>query len=96
MNVNVDSLTVTHNEARNRFEIQLNDMLARLAYIPAKNNILYIDTQVPSEFEGQGIGSKLAHFALEYAKENGLKVQPLCPFISAYVRRHPEYNDIVW
>jgi len=94
--MNINNLQVTHNKARNRFEIQLNDMFARVAYIPAKNHILYTDTEVPAEFEGRGIGSKLAHFAMEYARENGLKVQPLCPFISAYVRRHPEYNDIVW
>ena len=46
--------------------------------------------------EGQGVGNKLAKYVLDYAVEKGYMIQPLCPFIGAYVRRHPEYQAHVW
>ena len=46
-------------------------------------------------FEGQGLGARLARFALDDARERGLRVVPLCPFIAAFVKRHPEYQDLV-
>ncbi|MCA9910763.1 MAG: N-acetyltransferase, partial [Gammaproteobacteria bacterium] len=52
--------------------------------------------EVPPAYEGQGIAARLAHAALEYAKEQGLKVNPVCPYVKAYLRKHPEYQSIVW
>jgi predicted GNAT family acetyltransferase len=52
-------------------------------------------TRVPGELEGQGYGGALAKAALDYARANGLKVIPTCPFVSAYLRRHKEYADLV-
>ncbi|MFN3380760.1 MAG: GNAT family N-acetyltransferase, partial [Runella zeae] len=48
------------------------------------------------EFEGQGIGSILAKHVLDYAQTHHLKVRPLCPFIKAYIQRHPEYEPLVY
>jgi predicted GNAT family acetyltransferase len=50
---------------------------------------------VPSELEGKGIASKMAKFALEQIKEEGLKLVPLCPFIASYLKRHTEYKDLL-
>ncbi|MCY1382812.1 GCN5-related N-acetyl-transferase [compost metagenome] len=50
-------------------------------------------TIVPPELEGKGIASTLAKYVLEYAKDNTLKVKPYCPFINAYIDRHPEYQE---
>lgn len=94
--LDLDSLEIINNPEKKRFELHIGDKMAIVEYIPAKKNIVYTHTEVPPEFEGQGVGGKLAHHVMEYARENGLKVQPLCPFIAAYVRRHPEYNDIIW
>ncbi len=55
----------------------------------------FVHTEVDPAFKGQGLGSKLAAFALDDMRERGEPIVPLCPFIAAYVRRHPEYQDLV-
>ena len=57
--------------------------------------IIFLHTEVPSEFEGQGVGSAIARYALDDARARGLRVRPLCPFIRAWIERHPEYADLV-
>lgn len=58
-------------------------------YILKKDGrIVLSHTEVPKAMEGQGVGSKLAKAAFAYAKENELKVMPLCPFMASYLRRH--------
>jgi predicted GNAT family acetyltransferase len=52
-------------------------------------------TEVPEALEGQGIGSALARGALDDVRAQGLQVIPLCPFVAAFIRRHPEYLDLV-
>ena len=56
--------------------------------------VIFTHTIVESEFEGRGIGSQLAKGALDAVREAGEKIQPLCPFIRAYVDKHPEYHDL--
>jgi len=94
--VDKDKLEVVHNPDEKRFEIQLDDDLAMVEYLLNKSNIIFTHTEVPEAYEGQGIGKILAEHVLNYAREQGYKVQPLCPFIKAYVKRHPEYHDISW
>ncbi len=96
MSVDLDSLTVRNNEAERRFEIELNGQLALLEYIRAGKNITYTHTEVPVALEGMGIGGKLARHALEFTRDNDLKVIPICPFVTAYLRRHPEYHPLVF
>jgi predicted GNAT family acetyltransferase len=50
---------------------------------------------VPEAFEGKGVGGQLARAALAYAREHELKVIPTCPFIAAYITKHPEHHDLV-
>jgi predicted GNAT family acetyltransferase len=90
------NLEVRHNPERSRFEIQLGEDLALAEYMLAGSNIIFTHTEVPPAFEGQGIGSQLAKFALDYAVKQGYKIQPLCPFIAAYVRRNSAYQPHVW
>lgn len=87
---------VKHNMAEKRFEVQLGDALALMEYMRAGNNIIFTHTEVPEAFEGQGVANEMAYVALEYAKAEGLKVQPLCPFVALYIRKHPEYQPITW
>jgi predicted GNAT family acetyltransferase len=54
-----------------------------------------IHTEVEERFEGHGIGGRLACFALDQAREQGLAVLPFCPFVNDWMKRHPEYNDLV-
>jgi predicted GNAT family acetyltransferase len=57
--------------------------------------IIFTHTGVPPAIEGRGIGSKLVETGLDYARENGLKVRSTCWFVSKYIRRNPEYQDLI-
>jgi uncharacterized protein len=94
--MDLENIEVVNNEEKKRFEVVLGDDTALLQYQQAGNNIIYTHTEVPEAFEGRGIGTKLAHAAMEYAKEKGFKVQALCPFVGKYVHEHPEYQSITW
>jgi predicted GNAT family acetyltransferase len=90
-----DKIEVEHNADESRFEVALDGKLALLNYRLMGASIAFIHTEVPADFEGRGIGGKLALAGLEYARTSGLTVVPRCPFIAGYIARHPEYADIV-
>jgi len=76
---------------KNRFELTVEDQTAFMDYIISKQNIIYLThTEVPKSLEGQGVGSALVGKVFEFIKEKDLKVAPLCPFVAAYLKRHPE------
>lgn len=85
-----NSLTVIHNEASRRFEIQIEGHTAELDYQLQGDTITFTHTGVPAELEGNGIGSMLVKAGLEYARVHKLKVVSLCWFVSGYIQRHPE------
>ena len=87
---------VTDNPARHRFEIDLGDgELAFAAYNLLPGAIRFYHTEVPENHGGQGLGTRLIEAALAAARERGLKVIPTCPFFRAYLKKHPEQQDIV-
>jgi predicted GNAT family acetyltransferase len=86
---------ISNNEASSQFEAVVDGKLAVLEYRLRPDAIVFTHAEVPAEQEGQGLGSALARFGLEYAQGKGLKVIPLCPFVAAYIQRHQEYLDLV-
>src|SRR5690242_15108239 len=90
-----DSSIVHNNEAAARFETQVDGHTAFLTYKQRGNSIALLHTEVPPELEGRGVGSSLARAALDHAREHSLKVLPYCPFVGTYLKRHPEYADLV-
>jgi predicted GNAT family acetyltransferase len=92
---NTDGLAVVNNEKAGRFEIEARGSMAMLTYRLLGNSILLDHTEVPRELEGHGIGSQLVREALEFARLNGLRVVPICPFVVDYLRKHPEYQDLL-
>lgn len=88
-------IDIKENKIKKRFEGKVNDKLAIIDYIRAEDKMYLTHTEVPSELEGKGIASKMAKFALEQIKEEGLKLVPLCPFIASYLKRHTEYKDLL-
>ena len=57
--------------------------------------VVFTHTVIEDAFEGQGLGSRLAKAALDDTRSRGLKVVPRCPFIKAWIERHPDYQDLV-
>ncbi len=88
-------LNVIHNIERKQFEIYIDSHIAELAYYRNGNVIIFTHTGVPSALGGQGIGSMLVKTGLQYAMDNNLKVESLCWFVSGYIDRHPEFQDLV-
>jgi uncharacterized protein len=87
---------VRDNPARHRFEIDLgNGEFAFAQYNLLPGAIRFFHTVVPAGHEGQGLGTALIRAGLAAARDRGLKVIPICPFFAAYLREHPEEQDLV-
>ena len=95
MQENAENTTVVHNKAADRFEIQAGEHLAVLEYEMQGGVMIFTHTGVPEAIEGQGMASRMAKVALEYAREQSYKVIPACEFMHVYIRRHPEYKPLV-
>ena len=91
----ITALSVRNNEEAGRFEIDVDGEIAVSNYIIRGKTIYFTHTEVPSAAEGRGIGNILARAALDYARANRLRVVPRCKFIAAFIKRHPEYQDLV-
>ena len=87
--------TVRDNPALNRFELDVDGQMAVAYYQLAPGVITFRHTEVPQELSGHGIGSKLVRGALEAARTRGFKVVAKCPFVAAYMAKHPELNDLL-
>lgn len=86
---------VIDNKQKKRFELSLDGATALIDYIESGDIVSMTHTEVPSAFEGKGVGSKLVKGALEIVKRDGKRVEPACPFIAGYIERHPEFADLV-
>lgn len=91
----MDKFVVQNNATAGQFEVHLEGHTALVAYLLEPGQIKFDHTEVPPALEGRGIGSALAKTALEYARQNGLAVVPLCPFVRGYLKRHPEYHNLL-
>ena len=90
------TVRVTDNRERQRYEAHVDGSLAAYAtYALTHGGITFIHTKTEPAFEGRGIASRLAHAVLDDARRRGLAVTPRCPFIAAYIERHPEYADLL-
>ncbi|MBB5787005.1 GNAT family N-acetyltransferase [Jiangella mangrovi] len=69
--------------------------VGELTYSRRDDEIVALHTVVEEAAEGKGVGGALARALLDDAREGGLKVVPQCPFVAAYLERHPEYTDLV-
>ncbi len=83
------------NEERKRYEYQLEHGVALVEYIKTQNKIYLTHTEVPSKYEGQGIASSLVRDVLGEVEKTGLKLVPLCPYVAAYIKRHPEWKKLL-
>ena len=85
---------VRDNTERHRFELDADGHVAFSNYKRADGVLTILHTEVPKVLEGRGSGSALARGVLDTARALGLKVVPICPFVKAFMDRHPEYDDL--
>jgi len=86
---------IINNEKRRRFETEIDGEFAYVDYRFYKGDIALMHTFVPEFARGRRISSNLAKFALEYVKEQKLKLMVYCPFIAKYIKLHPEYEPLI-
>jgi hypothetical protein len=93
-----DDVVVTNSPDAKRYEAHLDGALAGFAeYQLTDELIVFTHTEVDPAFEGRGVGSALARFALDDVRQAGTrKVMPLCPFIKGWIGRHREYVPLVY
>lgn len=91
----MDSDGVIDNADRTRFELAVEGHIAFAAYTMDGDVITFTHTIVPKELEGRGIASRLIDHALGDVKARGLKIVPQCPFVAAYIRKHPEWAAVL-
>jgi len=84
-----------HDPAARQFRVGEGGDAAVLQYRRSAERITLLHTEVPKALRGHGVAQRLARAALEYAKNESLRVVPLCPFVQSYVRKHPEYRDLI-
>jgi uncharacterized protein len=90
---------ITDNQAASRFEIHVGGERAGLVqyHMPSHQPpvISFLHTEVDDRFQGMGLAGKLARAVLDSARERGLQVLPYCPYIKAWIAKHPDYVDLV-
>ena len=88
---------LVRNDAQQRYELRLdNEVAAKAEYREQDGAVCFTHTEVDERYEGQGLGSKIAAFALDDVKSRGMKALPQCQFIAKYIARHEkEYGDLV-
>jgi predicted GNAT family acetyltransferase len=86
---------VIDNEAQHRFELAVDGGIAFANYRLTPGAVIITHTETPRALRGRGIASELVHGALELIRADGHKVMAGCGFVADYLRKHPEYDDLV-
>ena len=89
------TIEVLEAPERQRYEATRDGaVLGFAAYQRTHELVVFTHTEIDPEFEGQGVGGVLVRGALDHVRELGLKALPVCPFVQAWMNRHPEYADL--
>jgi predicted GNAT family acetyltransferase len=86
---------VKDHRSEQEFTLTVGEHRAVAAYQLEGETIVFTHTVVPPEIEGRGVGTKLIRGALDIARDRGWKVVPQCPFVRAYIEKHPEMRDLL-
>lgn len=86
---------IQHNYDESRFETKVDDQLCVLDYTLDNGVIAMNRVLVPPPVEGRGIAGALTRHALDHSREQGWRVIPRCPYVAAWIKRHPDYADLV-
>ena len=92
----MENFAIIENSDRNRFEAYLDSRLVGVIdYIPLQGKIIATHTEVLGDNSGRGIGSRLVRGMIDVLRKDGRLLQPLCPYVTDYLRGHPDLTDVV-
>jgi predicted GNAT family acetyltransferase len=86
---------VIDNKAQHRFELAVEGGIAFANYRLMPQALIITHTETPRALRGRGIASELVQGALELIRADGHKVIAGCGFVADYLRKHPDYSDLV-
>lgn len=95
MDSKFEIIPLMKNSENRRFQIELNGHLAFTNYGEFGNQIALVHTETNPQLRGQGAASALVEKTLQYLEQNEIQLLPFCPFVFAYIQRHPEWKRIV-
>ncbi len=91
-----DEVRLSKDEAAGRYELRLDGRRVGLADFYRRGDVVVIPhAETLPEFGGRGLAGRLVRFCLDDIRAQGLRVDPACPFVAAYIRKNPEYSDLV-
>lgn len=90
------SESITHQIDSKRFEMVVDGHACTLDYSDHAAGVSFDSVQVPKAVGGRGLAGKLTRHALDWARSRGLSVQPACPYVAAWIDRHPDYADLLF
>jgi predicted GNAT family acetyltransferase len=85
---------VRDNAALHRFEMKVDGHVAFIRYRREPGRIVLVHTEVPAALGGRGVGKRLVQATLDLVRARGERIEPVCPFVVAWLKRHPEYDDL--
>jgi predicted GNAT family acetyltransferase len=71
------------------------EWIAELTYSKNGNTMTIDHTEIDEKLRGEGIGQDMVKAAVEYARENGLKIKPVCPYARKIIESTPEFQDVL-
>jgi hypothetical protein len=90
-----DTCNVFHNVALQRFELRVGDALCLIDYRLVPGKLVIYHTEVPRPLERRGLAACMTRVALDFARSQSLQVEPRCPYTAYFMRKHPEYADLL-
>ncbi len=87
--------TITDDATRQRFELAVGAEVAFVDYRRHGDVLTLTHAEVPPSLGGRGVGSRLVRGVLELVRARGERVGPRCPYVTQYLERHPEFQDLV-
>jgi len=86
----MDNLQLQDNKEAKRFILSVEGHIAFINYTISQEKIFLVHVEVPEQLGGRGLGKKIVELALDHVEKEGLKIVPLCPFVTAYLKKNPE------
>lgn len=95
MNEEYLKLPLVKNQVNMRFELKIGHAITFIEYKEHGKKIWLIHTESPESLKGMGAGTAVIEKTLSYIEDNGYKLIPLCPFVAAYLKRHPDWERVL-
>lgn len=91
-----DEVRIWDDKDNHRYALEVGgEQVGMAVYHLRGGRHFFVHTEVDDSYSGRGLGTRLVKFALDDVRQNGGKVVPLCPLFAAYIKRHPDYDDLV-